>query len=68
MHSASEKFLLALELSDEGIEMMIQRVVRQNPGLSKSQCIEKLRLELEVQKNKALPKDLIPKFPILKRE
>jgi predicted Zn-ribbon and HTH transcriptional regulator len=60
MNSTKEKFLQTLAISDEGIEMMLQRVRRLNPGLSESEIIKILRKELKVLKDKGLPKHLKP--------
>ena len=62
MLSAREKFLLVLSISDEGFEMMLQRVKRKNPGLPDTKIRELLRLELGQMKSRALPKYLIPDY------
>jgi len=58
MLSVSEKFLLTLKLSDEGIEMMMQRVKRENPSFDEKKIRRLLRLEISEAKDKKLPKSL----------
>jgi hypothetical protein len=62
MDSTKEKFLQTLAISDEGIEMMLQRVRRMNPGLNESEIIKILKQELKVLKDKSLPKHLKPVY------
>jgi hypothetical protein len=64
MNNTKEKFLQTLAISDEGIEMMLQRVRRMNPDASKSETIKILREELKVFKDKSLPKYLKPVYNV----
>jgi len=64
MNSTKEKFLQTLAISDEGIEMMLQRVRRNNPSLSESEVANILKKELKVLKDKSLPKHLKPVYNV----
>lgn len=64
MNSTKEKFLQTLAISDEGIEMMLQRVRRMNPGLSESEIEKILKQEIKVLKDKGLPKHLKPVYDV----
>jgi len=58
MSSVKDKFLQTLSLSDEGIEMMLQRIRRENPGLDKESVHDLFRKEVSDLKSKKLPKYL----------
>lgn len=58
MHSVKEKFLLALSISDEGIEMMLQRIRRQNPDADAAKLKKLLQIEMRKSKKSALPAHL----------
>lgn len=62
MNSVKEKFLLTLAISDEGLEMMLQRVRRLNPNANEKELVKILREELRVMKEKTLPKNLKPMY------
>lgn len=64
MNNTKEKFLQTLAISDEGIQMMLQRVRRENPNASESQITNILREELKVLKDKSLPKHLKPVYDV----
>lgn len=58
MISTKEKFIQTLIISDEGMEMMLQRVRRLNPNSQESELIKLLREELKIIKKKNLPRHL----------
>lgn len=64
MNSTKEKFLQTLAISDEGIEMMLQRVRRLNPGTEEAEIRKILKAELKVLKDKSLPKYLKPVYDV----
>lgn len=64
MSSTKDKFLQTLAISDEGIEMMLQRVRRAHPGAAEAEVRKILKEELRVLKNKSLPKHLKPVFNV----
>lgn len=64
MLSAREKFLLALSISDEGLEMMLQRVRRDNPGLPEKELCKILKQEIQASKNRS---DYIPSYLTVKK-
>lgn len=49
----AEKFRLAISLSDEGIEMLLMKIKRENPHLSEKDHFKLLNLELRKQKNRS---------------
>ena len=62
MSSIKDKFLLTLSLSDEGIEMMLQRIKRDNPGLDQESVHDLFRKEVSDLKSKKLPTYLSPLY------
>ena len=64
MNSTKEKFLQTLAISDEGIEMMMQRVRRMNPGVGEADVKKILGQELKTLKDKSLPKHLKPVYNV----
>lgn len=54
------KFHLVLSLSDEGIQLMMQRVRRSNPKASDADVLEILRKEHSSHNSLGLPKHIVP--------
>lgn len=54
------KFHLVLSLSDEGIQLMMQRVRRNKPNASDADILKILRKEHSSRKSLGLPKHIVP--------